>query len=375
MEKKENVLDKIGDEIWFCLYCQMCKAVCTVHHETRKEMDSPEKRIQTTEAVRRGLLDWDKTSAANIQQCTLCRLCTEWCVTKQDVAKIMATARADIVNCGKAPRSVLELKKNMETGKNPLGEEFEKRFKDLNIQKDQKNVDVVYFVGCVTGYKRTEIAKATQKILDSAGIKYAVMQGDEWCCGLPAYELGLWDTAKEMAKHNVEAINATGAKTVVASCPGCARTLKLEYEQWGTPIHKEVLHHTEFFDQLIKEEKLKLRKPLKKVITYHDPCHLSRYLKVVDSPRNVLKNVNKSKLVEMWFNKEKTLCCGAGGGYRLTNPKVAARIEERVLNEACQVKAELLATACPSCKQSFLPHARSKSLEIKDISEIIASCL
>jgi len=373
MEKK-MLLNEIPNDIWYCSTCMMCKAVCTVHAVTRREAHSPMKRVWLLDVIRRGILEFDKRSTELMYEgCVLCGLCTEWCISRQDIANIMTTARADIVNLGKAPKYVLEVDLNLKSSKNPTGEAFEKRFAHLQMTKRIAS-DVVYFVGCTTAYYRPEIAKAMQKILDAAGINYMIME-EEFCCGAPAYELGLRERAFELAKHNAKVIKDAKAKTVVASCPNCARALKLEYKKWGIPLDVKVLHHTELIDLLLKEGKLELGKPLNSTLVYHDPCHLGRYLQVYDAPRNVLIKIPQVKLVEMWRNREKALCCGAGSGYRLTHPETAIKIAERVVEEAFRTGAEIMVTACPTCKLSFQRPAKTKKLEVKDIAEIIADAI
>jgi len=370
------LLNELSNDIWYCSTCMMCKAVCTVHRETRKEAHSPMKRVWLLDMIRRGILEFDKKSVELMYEgCLLCRLCTEWCVSRQDIANIMATARADIVNLGKAPKYVLKIDHNFEFAKNPTGEPFEKRFAYLQMPKNKEVSDIVYFVGCTTAYYRPEIAKAMQKILEAAEINYTVLD-EEYCCGLPAYELGLRERARELAKHNAKVIKDTKVKTVVASCPSCARALKLEYERWGISLDVNVLHHTELIDLLLKEGKLKLSKPLNSTLVYHDPCHLGRYLQVYDAPRNVLIKIPQVKLVEMWRNREKASCCGAGGGYRLTHPETAIKIAERVVDEAIRTSAEILVTACPTCKLSFMrPAETKKELVVRDIAEIVADAI
>jgi heterodisulfide reductase subunit D len=151
--------------------------------------------------------------------------------------------------------------------------------------------------------------------------------------------------------------------------------LKLEYPKWGVESDFEVLHHTEFIEKLLADGKLNLKKPLPKKLTYHDPCHLGRDMGVYDAPREVLKKVPESELVEMWMNREKAICCGSGGGYKLTNPEDAKEMGRKVTREALQAEAELLCTACPLCKEAMAKSAESENLELKDIAEIIVDLL
>ncbi len=372
----KSLLDDISDDLWYCLYCMMCKATCTTHYYTRREEDAPEPRVHLVELVRRGFLEWDEISAETILHCNLCGLCSEWCASKQDIPTIMTTARADVVNQGLAPESVISVDESLNNLKNAYRKPLEERFKGISLaNRDVKDAEVIYFIGCLSSYDRQEIPRAMIKILEAVGVKYAVLKGEEWCCGLPAYQLGLWDRAREMSEHNAKSINAIGVKTVIASCPGCARALKLEYTKWGTKLDVEVLHHTEYIEKLLDEGKLKLKKSITKKLTYHDPCHLGRDMEIYYAPRNVLKQVTDSNVLEMFATREKALCCGSGGGYKLTNPKKANKMGSRITDEATFVKADILVSACPLCKESFSNDAGEKGLELKDIAELISELL
>jgi Fe-S oxidoreductase len=372
----KSLLDDISDEIWYCLHCMMCKATCTTHHYTRREEDAPEPRVHLIELIRRGFLDWDEVSAETIFHCNLCGLCKEWCASKQDISTIMTKARADIVNQGFAPDSVVRVDKSLSNLKNVYGKPLDERFNDISRASSSVNdAEVIYFIGCLSAYDRQEIPKAMIKILEAAGVNYRVLKGEEWCCGLPAYQLGLRDRAKEMSEHNAKFIKETGIKTIIASCPGCAGALDHGYPKWGTKLNVEVLHHTVFIKKLLDEGRLKLQKPITKKLTYHDPCHLGRDMEIYDAPRDILKQVSESDILEMFATREKALCCGSGGGYKLTNPEQANNMGSRITDEAVFVKADILVSACPLCKESFSNDAGKKGLELKDIAELIIDSL
>ena len=376
MAEKDYLTNKIQDEIWYCLQCMMCKATCTTHHYTRREEDAPEPRVHLVELVRRGILDWNEISAEIILHCNLCGLCREWCASKQDISTIMTTARADVVNQGLAPDSVVNVDESLNNFKNAYGKPLDERFKDIPLAGSNVNdAEVIYFIGCLSAYDRQEIPKAMIKIFKAAGVKFAILKGEEWCCGLPAYQLGLQDRAKEMSEHNGKFIAATGVKTVIASCPGCARALALEYPKWGTTLNVKVLHHTVFIKKLLDEGRLKLKKSITKKLTYHDPCHLGRDMEIYDAPREVLKHVSDSDILEMFATRERALCCGSGGGYKLTNPEQANNMGSRITDEAAFVKADILVSACPLCKESVSKDAGENGLELKDIAELIIDSL
>jgi len=376
MEKKLTSIDKVQREIKLCAVCpMMCKSVCTVHVETKREADQPSARALYLLLAQKGVLKLDEDLAGLMYQgCSLCRNCMEYCATRQDIPKYMVPAREDAVNLGVAPKAVMEIGVNIDESKNPFNEPAEKRFAGIKNLPKKSKAGVVYFAGCTTEYNHPEIADSVVKILNAAKIDFTVMD-DEWCCGLPAYDLGLRETATKMAKHNADSLIKTGCKTLLTSCPACYYMLKNIYAEWGVPLNVEVVHHSEYIKKLIKDGRLSLKNKVPLTATYMDPCLLGRYMEVYDAPREVLKKVPQLKFNEMHFNREKALCCGAGGGLKTTNPIASIKASEKVVDEVIRAKAKTLIVACPECKQQFVAPILEKGLKLYDIAEIVAKAL
>jgi len=375
MEFSES--EKLLKEVWYCFKCAlMCKSVCTTHSHTRKEQHSLHARITMMELARRGLRDLDDVSVRNQYHCTLCRLCQAWCATGQNFREIQKAFRADIVRFGKAPANVLEINERLITTKNPYGEPPEKRYHPES--RFQKDSEIVLFSGCKVAYKpRTQnIATNIKDIMDTAKIRYTFLD-DEWCCGGLAADLGLEETAKKEAEHNAEIINSVNAKTLVTLCPRCAYSFKFDYPQWDVKLNVPVLHYTEYLNQLLKQERVKLKKPLTgaKEMTYHDPCILGRGLEVYKAPREILGQVPRLELKEMNWNREKSLCCGAGAGYILTNPKEASEIGFRVVKEAIRTGAKTLVVACPECELNYVMPSEQSGIDLKNLAEIFRNAM
>jgi Fe-S oxidoreductase len=177
------------------------------------------------------------------------------------------------------------------------------------------------------------------------------------------------------SEGNIELFKKYGIKKVVTGCPHCYNTLKYEYSQFGSGV--EVVHHTEFIARLLSEGKLRPVKNKGGVVTYHDSCYLGRYNDIYELPRQILKSMTGIKLVEMAQNRERSFCCGAGGGHLwLEEQKAGQRINEMRTGQALAAKAEVIATACPYCLQMFEDGIKAKeageSLKVKDIAELIA---
>jgi len=327
-------------------------------------------RVWLIDLARRGILDFNDVASVLYSGCILCRLCTEYCVSKQDIAKITVVARADLVNLGKSlPKEVMEVIRNMESTKNPMGISSQKfSVRRTFSHRDKKNADVVYFAGCVNDHVTTEISNALLKIFDAAGLSYSVISNE--CCGLPAYELGFSEIFVKIARNIAEKIRASGAKTVVSSCPGCVEALKLKYKELGVAVDVKVMHHTEFIKQLLNSGMIKIQKPFNKLTTYHDPCHLGRYLGVYEAPRDVLANIDGLKMKEPYKNRNKALCCGGGSVFRLINQEISLQIASKAFDELARTNAELLITACPTCKHSFKQIALKEKGPIRDVRDI-----
>ena len=221
---------------------------------------------------------------------------------------------------------------------------------------------MIYFRGCVAREKLNSIAEATEKILKHAGIDYEILE-NETCCGSFLLRTGFARDAKEVMENT---LNEIGEEKIITSCAGCYKTFKKDYKEI-LGVELDVVHTSQLFNDLIKEGKLE---PLflDKTVTYHDPCHLGRHLEEYDTPREILDNI--SNLVEMDRNKEKSRCCGAGGGVRAAFPEITENIAKMRLKDAEDVEAEIIVTSCPFC----ILNLRSVSNDCKkilDLSEII----
>lgn len=213
---------------------------------------------------------------------------------------------------------------------------------------------MLYFRGCTAREKESNIQKATETILNNAGINYHILD-DEKCCGSVLLRTGFADKAREQIKKNTEVLKG---EKILTSCAGCYKTLKDDYEGL------DVIHISQLLDELIKEGKLNFSKNSLNV-TYHDSCHLARHSKVFDEPRDVIKSV--SNLMEMENIRENSLCCGAGGGVKSAYPEIANEMAKSRINQAKQTGCEILVTPCPFCKLNL----KNDDLEVLDLTEFL----
>jgi len=295
-----------------------------------------------------------------------------------DTIKITENLRAELVEKGFTRPEHDAFTKRIEEVHNPYGEPHEERMKWLPPEvKVAEKADVAYFVGCTTAYRRPEIADATVKILDAAGVNFMTLHPEEWCCGSPALRVGRKDLFLTLAKHNIEALRKTGVKRVVTSCAGCYRTLSQDYPEFVGELPFKILHTSELMAELIKEGRLKLTREVPETVTYHDPCHLGRHTGTYEQPREVLKSIPSIKIVEMPRNRETALCCGAGGGVKAGFPDFAMQAALERVKEAHEVGATAIVSACPFCAHNLKDAIRKSASPLKfyDLTELVLMAL
>lgn len=238
--------------------------------------------------------------------------------------------------------------------------------------------EVLFWVGCAGSfddrYKQVTIAFA--KILNKVNVKFAVLGTEENCTGDPARRAGNEFLFQMQAVSNIETMNAYGIKKIVTACPHCFNTLKNEYPELGG--NYEVLHHSEFLQQLINQGKIKLKEGGEfkgKRITYHDSCYLGRANDIYEAPRAVLEALD-SELVEMKRSRAKGLCCGAGGAQMFKEPEKGNKdVNIERIEDALETKPNVVAVACPFCMVMMTDGVKNKEKEaeikVYDLAELI----
>lgn len=239
--------------------------------------------------------------------------------------------------------------------------------------------EVLFWVGCAGSFdqRAQQITKAFVKILNHVDVKFAVLGTEESCTGDPARRSGNEFLFQMMAAQNVQVLNGYGVKRIVATCPHCFNTLKNEYPEVGG--HYEVMHHSQFLQQLINEGRIQMKEGgtfKGKRITYHDSCYLGRANRVYEAPRKVLEKLD-AELVEMKRCKTKGLCCGAGGAQMWKEDEPGEkRVNMERIEEALDLKPDVVAAACPFCMTMMSDGVKTKEQEEKvkvlDLAELIA---
>jgi len=208
------------------------------------------------------------------------------------------------------------------------------------------------------------------------GIDYGILR-EEKCCGDPALRLGEMGLFKGLAESNAETFKNAGMKLIVTISPHCYNTFKNEYPE--LPDVTEIKHYTELFAEQIEGGNLSIKKNLTQKVTYHDPCYLGKRNNSYEAPRQILKSIAGNSFVEMKSNRADSLCCGGGGGRMFTEVEEVERLSEKRVQQAIDVGAEIIATACPWCYIQLADGIKTTGNEgkiiVKDIAELLADCI
>ena len=236
---------------------------------------------------------------------------------------------------------------------------------------------MLYFPDCYLSYdpRLKKVAVATANILNKAGVEYGILGTKENCCGESIRKTGNEEVFKTLAKENIKTFVEHGVQKILVSSPHCYHTFKNEYPEFM--VNFEVVHITQFLFELMEEGRLEVPNENGKKMTYHDPCYLGRHNGIYDEPREVLKQIQGSELIEMPDAREDSLCCGGGGGRIWMETPKGERFSDLRVVQASEVGAEVLVTACPYCITHFedskltLEDQEDSELEVKDITEVI----
>lgn len=239
-----------------------------------------------------------------------------------------------------------------------------------------KDAEILFWVGSAGSFdeRAIRITRAFVKIMNKAEVDFGVLGTEESSSGDAAKRAGNEFLFQMQAMMNIEVMNAYNVKRIVTTCPHSYNTIKNEYKSLGG--NYEVLHHTEFIDELINNGKLSISGNLKgKRITYHDPCYLGRANEVFEIPRNLIKKLGV-ELVEMKRSKRRSFCCGAGGAQMFKEPEQGQQdININRTEEALKTKADVIATGCPFCNTMMTDGVKNLAegrVEVLDIAELIA---
>jgi Fe-S oxidoreductase/nitrate reductase gamma subunit len=331
---------------------------------------------------------------AELWDCTTCGACMEHCpVYIEHVPMIVGMRRNLVLEQGEFPDELVPMFNNMERLNSPYqfpqnqrADWTKKVGAPVPTMAEKtaagEEVEVLFFVGCLGSFnsRNQQTTVALTRILQQAGINFAILGKEETCTGDPAKRIGNEYLAQMMAMQTVETLNQYSFKKIVTACPHCFNAIANEYPQIGGNF--EVVHHSQLINQLIEEGRITLD-PESQIargkVTYHDPCYLGRYNGEYDAPRGVVNALPGAELVEMRRNRNKSFCCGGGGGRMFMEETRGTRINRNRVTEAISTGAEVLCAACPFCMTMFEDGIRGEGAEetfqVKDIAELVAASM
>jgi len=333
-------------------------------------------------------------SKEEIWDCTTCGACMEQCpVHIEHVPMIVSLRRNLVTEQNSFPPEVQPIFNSLERLGNPYQSVPMERAAwtkkmDVPVQEMKdvaakgETVDYLFFVGCVGSFvsRNQKITIALARILQTAGLKFAILGKEESCNGDPARRLGHEFLAQQLAMKTIERMNHYNIKKVVTSCAHCFNAIANEYPQLGG--NYEVIHHSQLIEELIASGKISLGEgtALKNgKVTYHDPCYLGRYNQVFEEPRAVLGKLPGAAMVEMPRNRAQSFCCGGGGGQAFMKEKGTARINVTRVKEAIGTGADVIATSCAFCMGMFEDGVgvteAAKKPRVLDLAELVVEAL
>ncbi|MFO7600534.1 MAG: (Fe-S)-binding protein [Candidatus Desulfacyla sp.] len=370
------ILNDIAKEFDQCIKCGLCLATCPVGKTLFLEKYTPRGKVQLAKRYAAGDLEISRQYRDIFARCLLCGACTVTCPSGVDQKKVFLAMREEIVkkqglhpNVKAAVESLLA-NHNISDEDNSERGEWRDDIRDLpDHLYEKEQADMVYFVGCVASFfpMVQSIPRNMVRILESAGVDFAVLAGEEWCCGFPLIGAGAPGEMKALMDHNLAKVKALGAKEVVFSCPSCYRTWKEHY-----PTDLRLSHSTQFIERLIKDGSISPGE-LKETVTYHDPCDLGRNAGVFDPPREILRSIPGLAFVELASNRNQSICCGGGGNLEMADAALSGRVARNKIEEVRQTGAGTVVTACQQCVRTIKGKVRREKLDLHvvDITDIV----
>ena len=384
-------------DAYACIQCSRCQDACPAY-ETGKELspsaleinkryfiNSNSKSLIEGEAKEIPLTDWMLTEEA-AWSCTTCGFCVEVCPVGNEPMLDILRARQDLVMMeSKFPKDAMETFDKIENYGNPWGLSPQDREKwmdgrDVPLIREKKEADVLYWAGCSGAYdtRGKEISQSVVDVLNKAGVDFASLGNEETCTGDSARRIGNEYLFQMMATKNMETFEKYKFKKIVTQCPHCLTTLKNDYSELGANL--DVVHHSQYISELIKDGKIEPEPWMDDDVTYHDPCYLGRHSGEYDAPRDVIQSIMRDgKLVEMEQNKKESFCCGAGGGNMWYEIKTGERINKNRFNQAVETKAKTVAAACNFCnimlEDGMKVTGNDQDMQVLDIAEMVSKGL
>jgi Fe-S oxidoreductase/nitrate reductase gamma subunit len=360
-----------------CTMCGRCTSVCPAH-ATGKPLDPREIVLKTGEVMAASGTPvvsppigvdpeitipssslFDRITPEEVWACTSCKACDEICPVNIEILdKILDMRRYLSLMESNFPTELGNAYRSMENSGNPWGmsqsdrASWTSKVEGVPIVEpgDAFDHEFLYWVGCAGSFddKNQKVTVAMSKLMQRAGIDFAILGPSENCTGDPARRSGNEYIFQMLAMQNIESLNGMGVRKIVTQCPHCFNTLQNEYPQLGG--NYEVVHHSQFLEWLIAEGRLDMSDArLDERVVYHDSCYLGRHNDVYQSPRKVIGSLGGIEVVEAGRNGTKGMCCGAGGARMWMEETIGKKVNDERSQELIATGASRIAVACPFC--------------------------
>ena len=321
--------------------------------------------------------------------CTTCQACMEQCpVMIEHVPKIVQMRRHVVMERAEFPDDLQGAVRSLEARGHPYPGSSASRsdwHKDLDIhvlsEKPNQNFDVLLWIGCAGAMneRSKSVSRAVAQLLKAAGVKFAILSREEKCTGDLARRIGHEFLFQQLAQENIATFERYQVKRIVTSCPHCFNTIRNEYPQLGG--NYQVVHHSEFLQELVASGRLRPGTNAENKIVFHDPCYLGRYNQVFDAPRNLLDSIPGSLRAEVpGWNARHAHCCGGGGGFSFMEEKTGTRMSHTRSRQLLSTGADTVAVGCPFCMTMLEDGVKTvnqdgQAARVLDIAEVLAEAI
>ena len=368
---------------------KFCREVCPVTQVTRNESYTPTAFHANVVAMDKGLLELEEV-ARDYVHCTGCGACELRCPNtlfagdfyrfRTRTVDLVKAIRAKCVEAGieqpgwKRWNALTDEGKNepVVDGETPVSQEHVRDWAaDLDLPTGG---ETVLFCDCEAAFYRTSLPRAIARILEHAGVEFGLMR-EQWCCGSPAAEMGYRDQARRFAEHNVLDWRAVGAKRILVLDPHDYIAFTEDYPSYfGDDFDFEIVLVVELVAELVREGKLRLTRPVERVATYHDPCRLNKRKGIHQAPREILNAVPGLAFKDVDHVTQWSYCSGAGAGFAIERPEIAAEIARRRVEKAAALEIDTLVSACVWSERPLTEQGgkREQPIEVVDLMEIVA---
>ena len=375
MDTEQSLVERY--ELLGCIQCGKCSAGCPV------SLNGP---LNIRRLIGRITVDDDLEpifEQPELWDCTSCSVCTLRCPRGLEPHELIIAIRSALAEEGNIPATARDALESTFKQGNPYGQVRSNRAEwatDLGVKNFSlgDKAEMLYFVCCAASYdpRVQAVARALVSVFKHAGVDFAILGNDESCCGNEIRRLGEEGLFEMLKEQNLSTFAKYGIRQVVTTSPHCYNALKKEYGD----SNLELRHYSQLLAELIEKGKLTFSREIKRRVTYHDPCFLGKQHLIFDEPRSVLRSMPGVTLLEFERSRERSLCCEGGGGRQWVDASDSQeRLADIRIEEALELGAEVLATACPFCLLNLEDAVKTmgveEKLQVRDIAELVSEAI